>query len=93
MTLLGQLALLPEDVEVPTGESQFVLDGGSLLHRIPWQRGTTYNDICRQYTNYVTRKYGCAIIVFDGYEESMSTKNSTQARRSGRVEFQSGMAM
>ena len=47
--------LMPKDVVGPTGQSQHVLDGGSLVHRIPWQRGTTYNDICRRYTNYVTR--------------------------------------
>ena len=29
---------------------------------------------CRQYTNYVTRRYGHAIIVFDGYQEELSTK-------------------
>ena len=59
--------LMPKDVVEPTGQSQYVLDGGSLVHRIPWQRGTTYNDTRRQYTNYVTRRYGHTIIVFDGY--------------------------
>ena len=47
-------ALMPKYVVGPTGQSQYVLDGGSLVHRIPWQRVTTYNDICRLYTNYVT---------------------------------------
>ena len=37
--------VMPKDVVEPTGQSQYVLDGGSLVHRIPWQRGTTYNDI------------------------------------------------
>ena len=39
--------LLPKDVVEPTGQSHYVLDGGSLVHRIPWQRGrpTTYTDI------------------------------------------------
>ena len=59
-------ALIPRDVVGSTGQSQYVLNGGSLVHRILWQRGTTYNDICRQYTKYVTRKYGHAFIVFDG---------------------------
>ena len=92
-------ALMPEDVVGPgSGQYQFVLDGGSLLHRIPWQRGTTYNDICRQYTSYVTRKYGCAIVVFDGYQDTMSTKDSTHQRRTGghvgpTVDFSSDMIM
>ena len=60
-------ALMPKDVVWPTGQSQYAVDGGSLVQRIPWQRGTTYNDICRLYTNYITRIYGHAIIVFDGY--------------------------
>ena len=47
------------------------------------QRGTTYNDTCRQYTNYVTRRYGHAIIVFDGYQEELSTKDGPHERRTG----------
>ena len=58
------------------------MDDGSLVHRIPWQRGTTYNDIiCRQYTNYVTRTYGHAFSVFDGYQEGLSTKDGVHERR------------
>ena len=67
----------------PTGQSQYVLDGGFLVHRIPWQRGTTYNDICRLYTNHVTRIYGHTIIVFDGYQEELSTKYGAHERRTG----------
>ena len=37
--------LMPKDVVEPTGQSQYVLDGESLVHRIPWQRGTTYTGI------------------------------------------------
>ncbi len=29
---------------------EYVLDGGALLQRIPWSRGSTYGDICHQYT-------------------------------------------
>ena len=75
--------LKPKDVVEPTGLSQYVLDGGSLVNRIPWQRGTTYNGICRQYTNYVNRRYGHAIIVFDGYQEELSTKDSAHERHTG----------
>ena len=76
-------ALMPKYVVGPTGQSQYVLDGASLVHRIPWQRGTTYNDICRLYTNYVTRRYGQAIIVLDGYHEELSTKDGAHERRTG----------
>ena len=76
-------AKLPSDPAGPTGEVQYVLDGGVLLHRIPWPRGfPTYRDICDLYCNYVTRKYSAAIVVFDGYTSS-STKDMTQQRRAG----------
>ena len=56
-----------------SAEVQFVLDGGSLLQRIQWTRGATYREICTVYTDYVAKKYGEAIVIFDGYGES-STK-------------------
>ncbi|XP_073240418.1 uncharacterized protein [Porites lutea] len=65
----------------PEGDVQHVLDGGALLHRFPWPRGSvTYQDICGLYCSYVTKKYGNAIVVFDGYDD-MSTKNMTPQRR------------
>ena len=57
-----------------------MLDGGSLLQRIPWTQGATYRDICTVYSTYVTKKYGKAIVVFDGYGES-STKDMVHQRR------------
>ena len=71
---------LTEESSVMSGEVQFVLDGGSLLQRIPWTRGATYKEICAVYTDYVTKKYGEAIVVFDGYGES-STKDMVHQRR------------
>ena len=59
---------------------QYVLDGGALLQRIPWSRGSTYQDIFNQYTEYVARKYANAIVVFDGYE-STNTKDVTHKSR------------
>ncbi len=54
----------------PSGEVQFVLDGGALLHRIPWPHSPiTYNALCSLYTQYVVTKYGNAIVVFDGYSQ------------------------
>ena len=60
---------------------QYVLDGGLLLHRIPWNKSSTFSEILKAYSNYVLRKYGEAIVVFDGYEVA-STKDSTHMRRS-----------
>ena len=61
-------------------EVQYVLDGGALLQRIPWGKGATFKQICSVYTEYVTRKYGNAIVVFDGYQ-GKSTKDMTQKMR------------
>ncbi len=38
-------ALIHRDVVGQTGQSQYILYAGSLVHRILWQRGTTYSDI------------------------------------------------
>ncbi len=35
--------------------------------------GATYNQVFEQYTTYVNRKNGRAIVVFDGYSETPST--------------------
>ena len=74
---------------------QYVLDGGSLLHRLPWIQGLTFGQICDMYVQFVLNKYGKAI-VFDGYENGPSTKDSAHQRRTkGKpgvlVNFTSGM--
>ena len=73
--------LTPEAKTQPEGKVQHVLDGGGLLHRVPWPRGSaTYKVVCDLYCTYVQKKYGRAIVVFDGYNE-MSAKAMTQQRR------------
>lgn len=63
--------------------SVYVLDGGALLHRIPWTMGTTWEDICNTYTRYVTGKYDKAVVVFDGYSDAPSTKDCAHSSRTG----------
>ena len=67
-----------EDSTVPSGV-KYVIDGGALLHRIPWERGTTFRSIIKKYTDYVQRQYGQAMVIFDGYD-SASTKDMTHQR-------------
>ena len=51
----------------PSSDVQHVLDGGALLHSLPWPRGSTYDSMC---VRYVPQKYGTATVkVFDGYKE------------------------
>ena len=41
----------------PERDVQYIFDGGALLHRIPWPRGSaTYQDICSLYCSYLTKK-------------------------------------
>ena len=59
-----------------------VLDGGSLLRRVPWQLGRRYGEITKSYADFAIRHYGPATtVVFDGYEEGSSIKDNTHQRR------------
>ncbi len=60
----------------------YVLNGGSLLHRLSWKQGETFQSVCARYVTYVTTKYGEATIVFDGYESGPDIKDATHQRRS-----------
>ena len=62
--------------------TRHVLDGGLLLHRVPWQLGTRYGEIATFYADFAIRHYGPATtVVFDGYEEGPSIKDTTHQRR------------
>ena len=74
---------------------QYVLDGGSLLQRLPWKRGSQFSSI---YDSYVIKKYNKAVVVFDGYEHGPAPKDVTHHRRTGlsegiEVKFQENMAL
>ena len=59
----------------------YVLDGGSLLHRLPWKKGDSYKAIAESYAEFTVRHYGQATVVFDGYGEGPSIKDNTHQRR------------
>ena len=60
----------------------FVLDGGHLLHVVPWPADGTYRDVCLTYISYVEHHYGQnTTVVFDGYSNMHSTKSAEQRRR------------
>ena len=71
---------MPRFVHGPSENDVYVVDGGSLLHRIPWQKGSTYNIICPKYTDYVIQHYRRAYVVFDGYNSGL-TKDNAHLRR------------
>lgn len=83
----------------PTHRVNYVLDGGALLHRLPWPRQTTYQEICRLYCQYIQKRYSNHVtVVFDGYNNKPSTKSMTRLRRSAgkagaTVTFQDDMKL
>ncbi|KAL8619980.1 hypothetical protein ACOMHN_015262 [Nucella lapillus] len=75
---------IPEKEEEDS-EEECVLDGGSLLHKIPWRKHDNFSNIVSIYTTYVCRHYKKATVVFDGYDSGPSTKDATHLRRSGGI--------
>jgi len=59
----------------------YVLDGGSLIHRVQWTKGSTYDAIADNYADFTVRNYGKATVVFDGYLDTPSIKDSAHDRR------------
>ena len=60
----------------PSEDVQYVLDGGALLHSLPWPQGSIYDDMCQMYVNHVKQRYCTAVLVFDGYTNEPSTKDA-----------------
>ena len=59
----------------------YVLDGGSLLHRVPWKRGETYATIAKSYADFTIKHYAKPMVIFDGYECGPSIKDNVHQRR------------
>ena len=72
-----------------------VVDGGMLLHRLPWQIGSTFSSILYSYVKHVENTIGENLyIFFDGYLDS-NTKDQCHRKRnpiqSNLIEFLSKM--
>ena len=50
--------------------SIIVIDGGSLLHQVSWNKNCFFSEIINQYCNYLGNT-----VVFDGYDNDESTKD------------------
>ena len=62
----------------------YIIDGGMLLHKIPWDLNDKFSLILERYVRYLRRLYGQSIcVVFDGYEE-LSIKSYERSRRSAK---------
>lgn len=66
-----------------TPSKNVVIDGGALLWNVNWLRNSTYDDITNQYARYLHTKHGYSEIdvVFDGYDDPLSTKTHEHTRR------------
>ena len=77
---LGDCASDPTESNIDKTK-HYVIDGGSLLHRIPWAKNMTFRAIFDLYLNYITQRYSEATVVFDGYTDEPSIKDTTHLRR------------
>lgn len=66
--------------------SPHVVDGGYLLHKVPWDPNETVDQIYKKYVNYIKNSYSDNItIVFDDYGDTTgSTKSRERSRRAAR---------
>lgn len=73
----------PTDKDVRLSNYDIVIDGGFLIHKVIWQRGSSITAICDGYLRFVRTHYpGRSVtIVFDGYTNPHSTKAAEQERR------------
>ena len=60
---------------------RYVTDGGYLLHRVVWDKQSTYREIIQKYINHVESHYQKSSIVFDGYQDGPSTKDHEHGQR------------
>lgn len=62
-----------------------IIDGGYLLHVMVWPRPATFGVVMESYRQYVLKHYSAsATVLFDGYDETASTKGAEQKRRASR---------
>ena len=62
------------DLTLRQNNHSYVMNGGALLHRVYWIKGSNFKKIAKIYVQYIRKHYGKCYIVFDGYE-SASTKS------------------
>ncbi|CAC5370035.1 unnamed protein product [Mytilus coruscus] len=67
--------------ELPITIIVHVIDGGSLLYRIPWIKGQAFSQICMKYIDHNRKRFSNPTIVMDGYNSPL-TKDITHLRRS-----------
>ncbi|GBO46963.1 hypothetical protein AVEN_118064-1 [Araneus ventricosus] len=60
-----------------------------MLHRVIWNRGSTFTSICDNYVTYVRTKYkSTALVIFDGHPENETIGGTKCAERTRRTRKQ-----
>lgn len=66
--------IAPSSNYIFPAETSYVLDGGALLHKLPWPKIGKFSDVLELYSRHVAKEYKVVTIVFDGYA-NCSTKD------------------
>ena len=59
---------------------KYVLDEGSLLHKLKWNTGNTYDQLAFKYAHFTKENNGTTTVLFDDYESGPSIKNCTHKK-------------
>ncbi|GBM23114.1 hypothetical protein AVEN_150530-1 [Araneus ventricosus] len=66
--------------------SVYIIDGGYLLHRVIWKRGSTFSSICDNYVTCV--RTSTTLVIFDRYPENETVGGTKCAKRARRTQKQ-----
>ena len=61
---------------------QYIIDGGSLIHKFSLPKNGSYSEICEMYVRHFKQSYCHALVLFVGYPLP-STKDEAHGRRMG----------
>ena len=66
-----------------------IIDGGSLLQRLPWPKCSLYSALCELYVQYIKRNFSTrrVTVVFDGYASGATTKDEAHHTRGGGADM------
>ena len=70
-----------KDATSDTSNANYVVNSGYLLHRVVWDKASTYKEIIHLCQMYVNALYGKCTIVFDECISVPSTKDHEHTRR------------
>ncbi|GBN88067.1 hypothetical protein AVEN_236172-1 [Araneus ventricosus] len=83
----GTFKLCSQDFNAES--SVYIIDGGYLLHRVIWNRGSTFSSICDKFVTYNhTKNKATALVIFDGHPENETIGGAKCAERNRRTRKQ-----